>query len=100
MTKTAIALPLCLMAALHAPVAKAGDLPAQRDIPADLSTVICPDADSARVMLTDYFALDTRGIFDTCLLYTSPLFAALPRRRPAPWVTPALACIARPSPTA
>ncbi len=65
MTKTAIALPLCLMAVLHAPVAKAGDLPAQRDIPADLSTVICPDADSARVMLTDYFALDTRGIFDT-----------------------------------
>lgn len=49
----------------HFAAAHAEPLPRQRDIPEDLSTVICPDPASANRLLEDYYRVDDAGIFDT-----------------------------------
>lgn len=48
-----------------APPASASEpLPEKRDIPADYSTVICPNEASARALIADYYRLNDKATFD------------------------------------
>ncbi len=54
-----------VIASLHAAPARAEPLPRQRDIPQELSTVICPDPGATERLIGEYYRVNADGIFDT-----------------------------------